>query len=226
MNNHTFIPTTVLDGFFEDPDDIREYAESLEYFPSDGGWPGSRTGNLFNLNYTLFTNIANKFLALFSDRTPLSYEANIVFQRVGKEFGQGWVHQDTDTLTGIVYLNKPSIGSLNYGTSFYTRNRESEDIMPRISELQDLKTKYNLSKEFDKYKEITLENNAFFRKTIDVSGEYNRLVAFDSNSLHAANIYDNGLKEDRITLAMFFKNIRFDSGDLPVVRANTRLLNY
>ena len=226
MSRTLFIPVSILDGFFEDPEEVREYADTLEYTASAGEWPGSRTNNLYELNPTLFTNISNTFLALFSESIPISYEANIVFQKIGKDFGEGWVHQDSDTLTGIIYLNKGKEPCSNYGTSFYELKKTTSDIMPRLSELQTLKIKHNLEGGFKEYNRVTLENNSLYKKTIDVGGVFNRLVAFDSNILHAANNYDGGLTEDRLTLALFFKNIKFDVGGLPVPRAHSQILNY
>ena len=44
---HDAYPVTIVDNFFDDPDEIVEMAENLKWYPpSLGNWPGLRTKQL------------------------------------------------------------------------------------------------------------------------------------------------------------------------------------
>ena len=48
-------PSLIIDNFFEDPDKVVDYANTLEYQQSVGGkWPGKRSDHLNRLNSELF----------------------------------------------------------------------------------------------------------------------------------------------------------------------------
>ena len=48
-------PTLIIDNFFDDPDKVVEYANTLEFLPSElGEWPGKRSEELWMTNPELF----------------------------------------------------------------------------------------------------------------------------------------------------------------------------
>ena len=61
---YPYLPTMVVDNFYEEPDQVRDYALSLEYFKGDrGSWPGVRT-KLFHE----FDQVGNKHMEYVQDR--------------------------------------------------------------------------------------------------------------------------------------------------------------
>ena len=120
-------PTLCVDGFYKDPDAMREYALSLDYNTDDGRYPGKRTKPLHTINPPLFDKICLKFFSLFYNyeveganwnvktyfelNDPLSKDENSYFNK-------GYIHKDDSCiLAGIVYLT-PIINK-NTGTSIF-----------------------------------------------------------------------------------------------------------
>ena len=120
MKNVAF-PTTIIDGFFDDPDVVREFALNQEFKNSEGEdyrWPGKRSKPLHEIHLDFFQTVVAKMLSIFYDlsSTQYTYEANAYFQIVNKEYECGWVHRDKEIFTGIVYLSK---NYENSGTTLY-----------------------------------------------------------------------------------------------------------
>ena len=68
-------PITVVDDFFEYPDEVREFALQQEYFLDvENRWPGKRTKPLHEINFSLFNSTVNKVIYLFynSNKTKIS----------------------------------------------------------------------------------------------------------------------------------------------------------
>jgi hypothetical protein len=60
---YPYIPTIVVDNFYEDPLLWREFALDLKYFKGNrGNWPGLRTDLLHNVNYDIFQILKFKHL--------------------------------------------------------------------------------------------------------------------------------------------------------------------
>lgn len=212
--NH-YIPTTVVDDFFEAPDHIVEFAKTLQYRPDpEHNWPGVRSEDLGIIHPYLREHVINKALSLFyysrmdilgvENEYNYHWEANCQFQSVSKEnFDIGWVHKDTALITGIIYLNKQS--NPNAGTSIYDIKRGFDFIHV------DIERAHNSGKiTKQQAKAALLENNSQFEETIRVKNKYNRLIMFDSNLWHGAQEYkdDTGEQDgDRLTLVFFITKL-------------------
>lgn len=124
--------TCVDDNFFENPDEIVKYANSLEYFKSKepGNWPGGRSLNMWEINRDLFDFLTKKALNYYFDlnkqRITWTY-TNIRFHKI--EPGD-WelhdkkhtrIHKDNAFLGGVIYLNKGE-NDEETGTSFFDDN--------------------------------------------------------------------------------------------------------
>ena len=116
-------PITIVDNFFDNPDDIVELAESFKYYsPDTGNWPGTRTKQMHLEDHRFFTYFGQKIHLLFHDNCPDQWTMQCHFQNI-RPFAKGnknrgWVHQDIDThFGGIVYLSKNP--EPNTGTSIY-----------------------------------------------------------------------------------------------------------
>jgi hypothetical protein len=205
---HT-IPVTILDNFLDDPDKIREWALQQEYLPDEhGNWPGLRSKSISELNTPFFHLICRKVLSQFYDvpnTEELSWEFNMKFQIIPKEYDSGWVHSDEtgSQITGILYLSPNT--NLNGGTSIY---RDKPNIVQPSYVNNPFKQDSYLNKisiqEAKKYKE---EHNAQFEETIRVSNIYNRLICFDSQLRHAAQDFFGEGDESRLTLVFFVRKL-------------------
>ena len=204
---NTIIPTTVVDDFFEDPDSIRAFALEQQYQKDqEGRWPGARAFSLEQINNQLFQHTCRRMLGIFWDvgNIPLHWSAHGTFQQVGREYGEGWIHQDADSLiTAIVYLTPNS--STAAGTSIYRRKNITVPLNPQYEVAK--RTAY-LSGHMthSDYTHARTETNRQYEETVKVNNLYNRLLIFDSKLYHGVPAFETG-GESRLTLTLFFKNI-------------------
>ena len=211
MKNVLF-PTTVIDGFLDNPDILREYALAQNFsIDPTGQWPGKRSASLFDLSKDLFIEYHNKIFSIFYKKNSnYDYQGESFFQLVDKSYNKGWVHRDNATLTAILYLT-PGASS---GTSIYEKN----NVIFNEYTYMDKKTESYLSTnrniiDIDSY-------NQNFTETINVRGLYNRLIIFDGNAHHGAhNFFGEDKIDSRLTLVSFIEFFNIPSDYAPVVRS-------
>lgn len=212
-----FIPITIVDNFFQDPDEIRKIALNLD-FETKGCHPGFRSDTIKQLNSNLHLLIAKKIFSLFLnlEKDVAKYELDMVFQYTPKDFGCGWAHFDQDCYcAGVVYLtpNPPK----DTGTIIY----DTPDSLDNYEEFQ--RTKYNFYTKKIKhqdYDKIRATNNAIFKKSVVIENVYNRMLIYPSNYAHAENCLFGETKENaRLTLVFFLKKVSASSL-FPIDRAN------
>lgn len=210
------IPSTVADKFFNYPDKIRDFGLSLPFAKAtDNIWPGERTACLSTINKTLYNNINLKVTSLFFDynQKPVSYNANLYFQKVSSIYEEGWIHQDSNDITFIIYLNpnaKPE-----EGTSIYHPN----DIEYHSKTYQSQKqASFSNTDLIPQYRNLRQEHNNHYSEVMRVSNLYNRLFAFDSYCYHAAGKFVGNEDEPRLTLIGFISDI--SRSDTPIRRIN------
>ncbi len=213
-------PVTVVDDFFDDPDYVREFALSQDYFiDEEGNWPGKRTKPLHEIDSNFFNSVINKLLSLFYDfsSTQVQWNAAAHFQLIDESYEEGWVHLDKSLASAIVYLSKDIKGS---GTTIY------RPLNPLSCTIKNNAHKINNFKNCSLGEDIGFlrkENNEQFRPTVYVESEYNRLFMFDGHMYHSANdFFGNDKNSSRLTLICFLKNVSFSSYQgLPVTRLKT-----
>jgi len=208
------IPNTIVDNFFDYPDKVRDFGLSLPFKKSNNNiFAGERTDCLSNINKTLYNNINLKVTSLFFDynHKPVSYHANLYFQKVSSVYEEGWVHQDPNDITFIVYLNPNN--NIKEGTSIYQLN----DIGYNTKTYQTQKQEsFNNTYLIPQYRNLRKEHNSHYTETLRVSNLYNRLFAFDGFSHHAANDFSETNDNTRLTLIGFISNI--NRNDTPIRR--------
>jgi hypothetical protein len=195
---NTYIPTTIVDGFLDDPNALREYALKQNYTKdTEGRWPGVRSLCLSKISPILYHHICQKTLSLlYTNNQPYRYEADIFFQIINNDYESGWVHKDPSLITTVLYLTP----GLNSGTSLYLKKNVDFNDSTYIQDKIDsyLSGMYNINSRN--------LNNQQYEETVIVKGLYNRLIVFDSNIYHAAHDYFGSNKEDsRLTLVSFFR---------------------
>lgn len=193
------IPVTIIDDFFEDPNLIRSFALEQEFkLAEDLKWPGFRTACISTLNIELFDHINKRFLLSFYDEESvkgIQIGTSACFQSVPSNMVGGWVHRDDSLISGIVYLSPNA--HPDSGTSIYKRKTSTSFIKNSDLKQQSIQQQQAniVAKE---------DNNDQFRETITVKNEYNRLIAFDGCSLHAAGSFEGtDLNDSRLTLVFF-----------------------
>ena len=196
MLHNNYFPTTIVDGFFDNPDKIRQFALEQDFYSDDAGnWPGLRSAELFTLSPVVFNEVCRKILSLFfTADQAYSYNIESSFQIVNANYNTGWVHKDPSIITIMLYLTPGSFS----GTSLYLKKNILFDDNTFIN---DKISSYKLKSDNIEARNL---NNQNYEETINVKGLYNRLLVFDSNIYHAAHDFFGSSKEDsRLTLVSF-----------------------
>ena len=211
------IPSTVVDNFFNYPDKIKDYGLSLPFTKSiDNIWPGQRTQCLSLINKTLYNNINLKVTSLFFNynEKPVSYKANLYFQKVSSIYEEGWVHQDPNDITFIIYLTPNA--HANEGTSIFYLNDVGYDTRRYQAQKEESFANTDL---ISQHRHLRKEHNSHYAEVMKVSNLYNRLFAFDSYAHHAANSFICKDDDTRLTLIGFISDI--SRNDTPIRRINS-----
>jgi len=201
-------PSICMDGFFNNPEEIVNYANTLEYTP-DGYSPGFRTQPLHEINFDFFNNICLKQLALLfpNNSGDLMFGARCRFQRVPANHKfTDWIHtDDPSVLTTIIYLtNGCSAGTNIYKTSLFKKEIATKVKYDYYKQMINNKLSKNKMEEL---KKVHKEHFEAYEETISFKGIYNRFIAFDASSLHGAQSYVSNKSKDRLTLITFFDYI-------------------
>ena len=217
-------PTLQVTDFLNNPKHVSDLAESLEYIKSEGGYPGSRTKPLHEIDPDLYKNINNKIIRLLfpehnvfrniswtsaSFFQKITYE-DVEFNILNKEnSGKGWIHQDGSAkYTAMIYLSKGE-GS---GTAIYSREDGFNTTNPETKdEIDWVQVKNNY---ITKTKPLTLDDfskslNSHvkkFRTECLFNSSYNKMIAFDGATPHGA-VFKLNPGEERITFITFFYEI-------------------
>lgn len=212
-----FIPITIVDNFFKDPDEIRKIALSADYGVK-GNHPGLRTDNLHSINPNLFKLVTKKIFSLFLnlEKDTFNSQFDMSFQYTTKDFDCGWAHFDLGMYcAGVIYLTPEP--PENSGTIIY------DVIDPSINDIELQKTKNDFYKKRLKhqdYDKIRAINNANFKKNIVIENVYNRALIYPANYAHAENCFFGETKENaRLTLVFFLEKVSASSL-FPIDRAN------
>ena len=222
MINSTSFPTTIVDGFFDTPDLIRNLALKQEYYyDSNNIWPGKRC-NVLKVSPILFRNIMDKTILLYFD-SVVDYTAKMNFQIIDKKYGNGWVHRDSgdnNIATGIIYLTPQS----RSGTSLFVKKRPLEY---HDSTIIDKKIEFykNINDGDPSYvADYSQTHNIEYEETVNIKGLYNRLVLFDSNLYHGAHdFFGEDINDSRLTISFFIRRLNCNYTALPVPRMSSHL---
>ena len=213
------IPVTIVDNFFDDPDAVRKLALQQKFeVDSLGRWPGKRTKHIHEISGSLHDTVCNRLFSLFYDsKEGGKWAVESYFQKVDKSYSNGWVHSDTDhsVLSAIIYLTPNA--DIKGGTSIYRKKPDNAfaRIIHRDVKEASFKNRTN-DADTEKYR---LENNSQFEETIKIGNVYNRLIAFDSHMLHAAQDFfgDEDQDNERLTLVLF--TLSLVAGTSPIHRS-------
>lgn len=174
----------IVDDFLTNPDEVREYALSLE-FTESGNYPGKRTERDYN----------ESVINTISD--ILRPHAGEITQVLGCQYQlttsamKSWVHADTyNTWAGVLYLtpDAPPDG----GTGLYRHRRTGLDMHPHdnpslADEISDDGSDYT------KWERIET-----------IANKYNRLVLYRGDLYHSSlEYFGRGLEDGRLFQTFF-----------------------
>lgn len=204
-------PTIVIDNFFNDFNAVKKFSEEVEYFDTDGSFPGKRSKYISDINRDFFIMTSYKILqALYPHNyRNLMWNARMQFQKI-QQVGQGIIHRDDDEFTAIVYIS----GNKDQGTSLYkpkTFPYDRDSYVPKKFEMYRNPEKIN-----KKFHKMVKDHNSQYELSTKVNFEENRFFMFDCLHPHAAN----NLEEERCILITFFQEIRMRNGS--VLRPHVR----
>lgn len=196
-------PTLVIDNFFEEPESVLQYANSLKYkFPEDGSYPGKRSENL---NIVFFQFVTKKIMAALypMNYKYMNWKGSQFFQKInGNDYPyEGWVHQDSnEEITAIIYLSKEN----GCGTAIYTPKDHDREILFVDKKNKQFKEVFEKKGRDEDTEKHLRQNNDRFKKTIEIDSVYNRLLIFDSSAYHGVVNFG---KNERTTLITFLSEI-------------------
>jgi hypothetical protein len=202
-------PVTIIENFYENPDEIRDFALSQKYTfchereNVDYVYPGSRTKDIFDLDAQLQALICKKLVSIFhnSEYDIMRWGISTNFQSVTEEYQEGVLHTDHNTIfAGVLYLSPNA--PLDAGTSLYRKNSSfNEEKYKAALALND--------KEFREGKIVMNTNHhTMFEEIVRVNNVYNTLVIYEGRHFHSANkFYGTTLKNSRLTQVFFVNKI-------------------
>lgn len=207
------IPNVIVtDGFFEDPEEVRELAMSLPYSrPARTNYPGERTSDLSVVVPAHFAMWKEKFMDLFSGVHNGDWAFSTQFQRIATdlddpEANEGWIHNDPgEDIGGVIYLNP--CADPDAGTSFM---RPKESTNPHMNSNLRFRNDYYggrnaiTTEEFVRAKAF---NNAKYETDMAVSNQYNRMVAFDCKKPHKQTTFGSSRNAYRLTQVFFARKL-------------------
>lgn len=200
-------PLTVVDNFLENPDKVRNFALHQEFFKDDENrYPGMRTKAISEIDPFFCNELIKKVFSIYFNfnNEELAWNVDARFQLIDSSYGEGWIHQDINKTTAIIYLSPNS--DLKNGTSIYkTKNNVLNANLDFFANKKLSFFKGDVSCEESKTDRD--QNNAQFEETINVSNVYNRLLLFDANEYHSAQSFVNDSKEQRLTLIFFINSV-------------------
>ena len=205
-------PITVVDGFFDEPDKIVDFAMEQEFHASeDGRWPGKRSKQLWELEYDLYNSICQKISSLFHPENP-QWDYEMAFQLITpytkhqySPKNRGWIHVDRGVTAfgGIIYLNKNP--DKDTGTSIY-RTKKGWASQPR--ECLTIKENHYKGEDVpdEEYEQYWHMVNSQYEETMVIKNVYNRMALFNCNTLHGVQTF--GKTQDRLTISFFCRELR------------------
>ena len=215
-----FFPITVVDNFFEKPDEVLDMAMHVEYCePQHRNYPGVISAKISELNPRLFQWTMEKIIALyFGQYWQVGWNCHMEFQKItpyhdkDNILNKGSIHFDSEDsqLAGIVYLNKTP--SKDAGTSFY---KKKDQFYTATSEYMKPLRDYHAGEEVPNIEEVCTNHFNKFEETARIQAEYNRLCMYSPDICHAPTTYGDQV---RYTMRFFVSSFNIPLETFPLTR--------
>jgi|TARA_R100000482_G_scaffold114779_1_gene57638 hypothetical protein len=181
----------VVDNFYNNPDEVREFALSQE-FNVTGNYPGVRTQNFLNQSTkdTLENIIQDQVVNWLDGGLGSTNEGYTgAFQFTTKD-NKSWIHNDAyNNWAGVLYLtpDAPTSG----GTGFF-RSKIDGSLTGKDHDSPELEGTYG---DYSKWDLVA-----------NVGNVYNRIVLFRADQWHTSlDYFGTSMKDGRLTQVFFFR---------------------
>ena len=174
----------VIDNFYENPLEVREFALSQEFHRDQNHYPGNRSKSFANEQIRLkFDKYVSPFTGqITSFNTSRDYRnVNGAFQYTTSK-DRSWIHRDSDTeWAAVIYLTPDA--PLSSGTGFYIP--KSQDTIRKPYDI----TAYDITK---------------WDLVDRIGNVFNRLILFNSKRYHSSMDYFGNSPQDGRLFQVFF----------------------
>ena len=187
------VSTIIIDNFYIDPYETRDYALSLE-FDVQGNYPGNRTKSIFN--QSVYDVIQNAVFNAGGNITRWDIDQYTGSFQYTTAKDRSWIHADqTTTWAGVCYLtpNAP----LSAGTGLFRHKETGLESAPRKSDGTydyDLLNKVNMDS----------QDMTKWEMTDRLANKFNRLVLYRGDFFHMSLDYFGQNKYDGRLFQTFF----------------------
>ena len=187
------VSTIIIDNFYIDPYETRDYALSLE-FDVQGNYPGNRTKSIFN--QSVYDVIQNAVFNAGGNITRWDMDQYTGSFQYTTAKDRSWIHADqTTTWAGVCYLtpNAP----LSAGTGLFRHKETGLESAPRKSDGTydyDLLNKVNMDS----------QDMTKWEMTDRLANKFNRLVLYRGDFFHMSLDYFGQNKYDGRLFQTFF----------------------
>lgn len=210
-------PALCIDNFYNNPDEVRNFALSLDYKKQPGNYPGERSELLHEVNPEFFSMFCEKLFSVFYNFNSDYIEWNVAssFQKIypysedrNSPLNSGWYHEDSGSVAaGVIYLNPNS--NLDAGTTIGKVENSEIDY-----DDYSYRNRFYAGEDIDKleYQRKVLNHNSKFNKTLEFKNVYNRLILYDTAYLHKETNFLANDYEPRLTQIFFIDRLEASSG--------------
>jgi len=187
------VSSVVIDGFYNDVDEVRAMALAMEYNTS-GNYPGIRTKPVFNQGVKDFINKIIEPYAGKITRWDTEYTGSFQYTT---QRDRSWVHADQTTKwAGVCYLtpNAPLTG----GTGLFRHKATGLTMAPKLET-----GGYNTKIMDEIYKDS--QDMTKWEMTDFVGNVYNRLVLYRGDIFHTSlDYFGRDINDGRLFQTFFF----------------------
>ena len=203
-----YYPISVVDNFFEDPDEVRKFALTQQYEYCHEikdiayTFPGSRTKDLSIIHPELYQKVCHKLTSIFHnfEHDILRWKITTCFQSVTQDFDRGVIHHDANTVFAAVLYLTPE-PQKNSGTTLYKEGKSFNQSRYEAA------LKAN-DERFKKNQSVDTSYHQMFDEIVTVQNTYNTLIFYEGHHHHSANeFFGDALKNSRLAQVFFCQRV-------------------
>lgn len=217
-------PITIVDDFFDYPDDVLELAQNAEYKEPDfSNYPGVISAKkIHEIDRNLFQWTMERIILLYWDLkfVSVNWDVSMDFMKVEPNadkdsiLNKGVIHYDSEQVScaGIVYLGKES--SVDSGTSFYKKKKEHQFYTLTDEYLNKVRN-FHAGIDVPDIEETLQNHFDKFEETARVQYQHNRMCLYSPEIWHAPTTYG---ETTRYTLRFFISFLNCSEQNYPLIR--------
>ena len=193
INNNMKTTAIIIDDFYNNPYDVREFALKQE-FSVVGNYPGFRT--VSHTNPSIYSTIQEAVKNAGGQITNFSTDSHNGSYQYALSTDKSWIHADEQTWAGICFLTPDA--PLSGGTGLYRHKATGLECRPKRSDgsidEELLSTIYRDSQDMDKWE-----------LTDRLANKFNRLILYRGDYFHMSlDYFGTDLSNGRLFQTFFF----------------------